>query len=354
MTLSTTALVPLPTRVPYVTAAIGAAGGLFKATPEDFLVEEIPAYLPSGSGEHFLVWIEKRQRSTLEVAKALAKHVGCAERDVSWAGQKDRQAVSRQWLCAPARFAAPKISTFQLDGVNVLAFAPHQNKLKTGHLRGNRFHLTLRDVRDTVAAREAFEMLCQHGAPNAYGAQRFGRHLDNAHKGKAILMSGGRHSDRFERKLFLSAYQSELFNRVLARRINAGTWRAALRGDVLKKPTGGEFVSEMPDIDTERVSRFEVSPTGPVFGPDMRQPAGEVAALESQILAEEGIEHSLFLAGKGETMGARRALRMTLDNPEFEQSGSTVKLSFSLPSGSYATVVLREILKSETTPLHEE
>ncbi len=354
MTPSTSAPMPPPTRVPYLTAAISAAGGLFKATPEDFLVEEIPAYLPSGTGEHFFLWIEKRQRSTLEVAKALAKHLECDERDISWAGQKDRQAVSRQWLCAPTRFAQPKVSTFQLDGVSILECAPHQNKLKTGHLRGNRFHLTLRDVKDTVAAKETFEMLCQYGAPNAYGQQRFGRHLDNGHKGKAILVSGGRHSDRFERKLFLSAYQSELFNRVLARRIDAGTLQFALLGDVLKKPTGGEFVCEAPDIDTKRVSQFEVSPTGPLFGPDMRQPAGEVATLEGLVLEEEGIAPSLFLAGKGETLGARRALRMTLDNPEFEESGTTVKVSFSLPSGSYATVVLREILKTEAPPLHEE
>ncbi len=341
------------TPLPYTTQHIAGCGGLSKATPEDFVVEEIPAYLPQGEGEHLFLWIEKRGHSTLDVARALAAHCQFNEKEVSWAGQKDRQAVTRQWLCCPARFAEKHLSTFELDGVRILEAVRHQNKLKTGHLRGNRFQLVLRDVGDLPAALESFDFLAQNGLANGFGAQRFGRHRDNAEKGKAILLAGGKHRDRFERKLFLSAFQSALFNRVLAKRIRANTLFDALAGDVLKKPTGGEFICETPEIDTLRVRRFEVSPTGPIFGPDMRAPNHAVAEAEAQVLADEGIDASLFALGGGETLGTRRALRVALENPECEVAGSDLHLAFSLPSGSYATQVLAELTKSGQVELPE-
>ncbi|MFZ5443973.1 MAG: tRNA pseudouridine(13) synthase TruD [Myxococcota bacterium] len=333
--------------LPTLTADLPGCGGVFKSTPDDFEVEELPAYEPSGEAgaEHLFLWIEKRGRSTQDVAKALARHCGLQERDVSWAGLKDRQAVTRQYLCAPARFVEPKLATFALDGVQVLRAARHRNKLKGGHLRGNRFTLVLRGVEEPRVAREALERLQRLGIPNYFGEQRFGLGGDNAERGKQILLAGGRHRDRFERKLFLSAFQSDLFNRVLARRLEAGTFARALPGDVLKKhATGGEFLCADAAVDQPRVDGFEVSPTGPLFGPEMRRPEGAVDAEESAVLADAGVTRELFERGGAETAGARRLLRvpLTLEAVEGERD---LRLCFSLPAGSYATVLLRELLK---------
>lgn len=334
------------TPLPRLCADLPPCGGAFKASPDDFEVEELPAYAPSGEGEHLFLWVEKRGRATPEVAKALARHCGLAERDVSWAGLKDRQAVTRQYLCAPARFVEGKLADFSLPGVKVLSAARHRNKLKSGHLHGNRFTVTLRGVADAGAARAALERLVALGVPNFYGEQRFGLGDDNAARGKAILLAGGRHRDRFERKLFLSAYQSELFNRVLAQRLTAGTFARALSGDVLKKQlTGGEFLCDAPAVDQPRVDAFEVSPTGPLFGPEMRRPTGEVDLLEEAVLREEGVERSLFERGGAETAGARRHLRVRLGLEDTASAGAALRLRFTLPAGSYATVVLRELLE---------
>lgn len=335
-------------QLPTLTRDLPGCGGVFKATPEDFVVEEIPAYEPSGEQdcEHLYLWIEKRGRSTQDVAKALARHCGMQEKDVSWAGLKDRQAVTRQYLCAPARYVEPKLATFALEGVTVLRTARHRNKLKGGHLRGNRFELVVRGVTDQAVAKEVLARLVRLGIPNFFGEQRFGVGGDNAEKGKRILQAGGRHRDRFERKLLLSAYQSDLFNRVLARRLDGGTFATALAGDVLKKNlTGGEFVCAEPAVDQPRVDSLEVSPTGPLFGPEMRRPEGVVDALEEAVLTEEGITRELFVAGGNETMGARRLLRIAVALESAEPQGDVLRLKFSLPAGSYATVLLRELLK---------
>jgi tRNA pseudouridine13 synthase len=333
--------------LPWLTAEVPGCGGRFKGSPEDFVVEELPAYEPDGApdGEHLFVWVEKRGHSTQEVAKALARHCGLTERDVSWAGLKDRQAVTRQYLSLPAKRAEPRIDSFVLEGVTVLRHARHRNKLKGGHLNGNRFELTVRDVRDAGALDASLALLQSAGVPNFYGEQRFGLASTNAERGKKLLLDGGRHRDRFERKLLLSAYQAELFNRVLALRLGRGLYARALVGDVLKKhQTGGEFMCEDAALDQPRLAAFELSPTGPMYGPDMRQPAGEPAALEQEVLTGEGVTLDTFVSGGAETRGTRRLLRIPFAATH-QWAGSDVKLEFSLPAGSYATVVLRELLK---------
>ncbi len=336
------------TSLPFLTSEITGSGGVFKASPEDFEVEELPAYEPNGvDGEHGYLWVEKRGRSTPDVARQLARHVGLDEREVSWAGLKDRQAVTRQWLSMPWK-AMARLEGFSANGVTVLKTSRHRNKLKNGHLHGNRFSLVVRSVLDVSAAKASFERLVAQGLPNAFGEQRFGSRGDNAEKGRSLLLAGGRHRDRFERKLFLSAYQSHLFNAVLARRLTLGQFATVLSGDVLKKQeTGGEFVCEDPQVDQPRADAFEVGPTGPLFGPEMRAPQRAAAALEAEVLAEDGVTPELFVAGGDETRGARRHLRVRLGNPGFSAEGDVVRLSFSLPAGSYATMVLRELLKVE-------
>jgi tRNA pseudouridine13 synthase len=336
--------------LPWLTADVPGSGGWFKASPEDFEVEEIAAYEPNGlpDGEHGFLWVEKRGRSTSEVAQLIARQVGLSARDVSWAGLKDKHAVTRQWFSLPWK-AVAKLDGFSMPGLTVLKTSRHRNKLKTGHLRGNRFTLMVRGVTDAGAARASFEQLIVRGVPNAFGAQRFGARGDNAERGRHILLAGGRHRDRFERKLFLSAYQSSLFNQVLGLRLRRGLFATALQGDVLKKQeTGGEFICDAPQVDQQRVEAFEVSPTGPMFGPEMRAPLHDAAALEAEVLAAEAVTNETFKAGGDETRGTRRLLRVRLADPVFEARGDVVRLQFGLPSGSYATVVLRELIKPAT------
>ncbi len=331
-----------------MTAELPGCGGQLKAVPADFEVEELPAYLPSGEGEHLFLWVEKVGHGTQEVARALAAAVGLKERDVSYAGQKDRQAVTRQLFCFPAK-AEAGLSAFAMPGVTVHWAKRHRNKLKTGHLKGNRFRIRLRDVKDAGAARACLEAVRARGFANFFGTQRFGRGGDNADKGFALLrgerLPGA--VSRFERRLFLSAAQSLLFNRALAERLAHGTFARALAGDVMKKlTTGGVFVCADPAADQPRVEQFEVSPAGPVFGPRMEQAQGEVAAAEARVLAGADVTLADFSRGGGETEGTRRPYRLPLHGVEVAAEGDDLWLAFELPRGSYATVLLRELLKN--------
>ncbi|MBF5042687.1 tRNA pseudouridine(13) synthase TruD [Aggregicoccus sp. 17bor-14] len=338
--------------LPRLTADVPGCGGTFKVSPDDFEVEELPAYLPSGEGEHLFLWVQKRGRDTREVVRALAQAAGVPEGEVGAAGMKDRQAVTRQWLSVPAR-CEPRLEGFALEGVQVLEQRRHGNKLRTGHLRGNRFRLRLRGVQDVEAARETFARLLAEGLPNYFGQQRFGRAGDNAEQGRKLLLGErlARRPDRFQRKLYLSAFQSRLFNRALAERLRSGTLATALLGDVLRKEeTGGLFVCEAPEVDGPRVGSFEVSPAGPLFGPKMPRAAHAVAEAEAALLAAEGVSlDDLKTRGGGETEGGRRAYRVRLGaaelTPERTAEGEDLWLAFELPRGSYATEVLQELLK---------
>jgi len=336
--------------LPYATAELPGCGGEFKSEPEDFEVEELPAYLPSGTGEHLFLWVEKRGHDTPWVARELSRALGIPEREVSYAGLKDRRAITRQLFCVPSK-VEPRLSAFSQPDVRVLWAKRHGNKLRTGHLTGNRFRIRIRGVREVSAARAIVERLSAQGLPNYFGEQRFGVRGDNAELGKKLLLGERlpRRPDRFERKLFLSAFQSHLFNRALAERITEGTFDRALEGDVLRKrDTGGLFVCESPQMDQPRVDAFAVSPAGPLFGPKMVPAQGEVALREQALLAAEGVTASDFERGGGETEGGRRPYRIPLAVAlEVAEAGGgeDLWLSFELPKGSYATGVLRELLK---------
>jgi tRNA pseudouridine13 synthase len=340
--------VSAPEPFPLLTAGIPGSGGLLKSGPEDFVVEEIPAYRPAGAGEHLYLWIEKIGRDTPEVARALSRALGVPERDVGYAGMKDRQGVTRQFFSVPAAAAQARLSAFGMDGVRVLEARRHGNKLRTGHLRGNRFWIRIRDVRDAGAARAILGQLETTGVANYFGEQRFGRGEDNAELGRRLIL--GQRLERaptpFQRKLYLSAFQSLLFNRALAGRIRDGTWSRALEGDVLRKSeTGGLFVCEEPSREQPRVDAFEVSPAGPLFGPKMPNAAGAVAQAEEALLVDASVALDDFRRGRGETEGGRRAYRVRLEGASVEEEGSDVLLSFILSRGSYATVVLEEVMK---------
>jgi tRNA pseudouridine13 synthase len=334
--------------LPRLTEEVPGCGGAFKLVPEDFEVEELPAYQPGGEGEHLYLWVEKRGRDTREVVRALASALGVDEGEVGVAGMKDRHAVTRQLLSVPAR-AEARLADFALEGVRVLWTRRHGNKLRTGHLRGNRFRLRVRGVRDVGAARETFARLSARGVPNYFGEQRFGREGDNADLGKLLVLGQRlpKRPDKFQRKLYLSAFQSRLFNRALAERLRAGTFDVPQLGDVLRKEdSGGLFVCEAPEVDGPRAAAFEVSPAGPLFGPKMPAATHGVGEAEAKLLVEEGVTLDDFRRGGDETQGGRRSYRVLLSEPSLEVEGEDLVLAFGLARGAYATEVLQELLKN--------
>lgn len=355
-----------PRELLWATAELPGTGGIARATPEDFRVDELPAYLPSGIGEHLYLRVEKRDVSTADAARAVAAALGVRERDVGYAGQKDRRAVTTQWFSVHLPGGAARHSERVSDSlaladarVRILEQGWHSNKLRLGHLRGNRFVLVVR--RPALAPDEALERasriltaLGERGLPNFYGEQRFGRDADNALLGAALL-GVGQHPqlrrarrDRHLRRLALSALQSELFNRCLARRMSDGTWNRALPGDVLRRrDSGGIFVCEAPDDDQPRIDTHEIDVTGPMPGPRERPAATGVAReIEDAVLAEAGVPREAFARAGGEAEGARRPLRIPIGKASVRRvDDDALELSFELPPGAYATRVLAEVMK---------
>lgn len=331
----------------------------FKRRPEDFVVTEIPAYEPSGTGEHVYVTFEKRDQNTLDAVRAIARALGARERDAGVAGMKDKHAVTTQTASfltprgeKPADLAARALA-LELAGIRVLRAAPHGNKLKTGHLAGNRFEIVLRDI-DPEQLHDACNRLREVGrlgAPNAFGEQRFGRDRDNAEQARRWL-AGETAPPRDPRKkrLLFSALQSLVFNAVLDARVAAGTFRVPELGDVLKKSdTGGLFVCADEQVDRARAERGEVVPTGPIFGPKMTQPEGAPGELERTIQAEilRGVDLS---AARGLGDGTRRSLVLPVRELRIEEilpaggeQGASCRVYFVIPKGAYATTVLGQV-----------
>jgi len=242
-------------------------------------------------------------------------------------------------------------------GWRVLSAALHGNKLRPGHLRGNRFRIVVRGV--VEGALERAERVCaglrSRGAPNLYGAQRFGQRGDNAALGAAILRREAAPRDRFLHRLALSALQAELFNRCLSARLRDGLFDVAIPGDVLRKrQTGGLFVCEDASEDTPRVKAGEVDPTGPLPGHSLFAARADALAREAAVVSEAGVDPRSFAAGGGEMEGSRRPYRVAVEDLRVEAAGAdAVVLEFALPRGSYAACVLREVMK-EGPPAEED
>lgn len=339
---------------PYVTADLPGVGGELKVAPEDFVVEEIPAYAPRGEGEHTLFTIEKVGRNTLDVVQELAARLGVPPREFGMAGLKDRQAVVRQQLSV--RGVPPeRLRGLILDGVRVLSAERHPHKLRRGHLRGNRFRIRLRNVHPDAVHRvpAILAVLQRRGVPNGYGPQRFGAARQNHLAGRALLRDDAeawRHLDVLPppsknlRSLYLSAYQAWLFNRYLAQRIIAATYDTVIPGDVAQKhATGGLFIVEDAPAEAPRAAAFEISATGPIYGYRMMRAREQAAELEQAILAEEGLTLEDFRPVR--LKGSRRVLRWRPEELRWELDGSDLVLNFVAPKGAYATALLREVRK---------
>ncbi|MEY4674127.1 MAG: tRNA pseudouridine 13 synthase [Planctomycetota bacterium] len=339
-----------PTRpVPRCNAA-GLFHGRYKVEPEDFVVEEIPLYQLDGSGEHVYLHVEKRAVSTLHLLDDLSEQLRLDPRSIGVAGLKDAQAVSRQWVSVQG---VTDEEAARLSGRSwrVLEARRHGNKLKMGHLAGNRFELVLRDTApgDLAKARAGLEQMTRLGVPNYFGEQRFGKRGANLEKGLQILSEeGSRIGRRIPRRVFsllVSAVQSEVFNRIVVRRLQGlGTlWHGDL---AWIHRNGAVFVVEDPVREQKRADALEVSPSGPMPGPKMAMPLGDMRSLEAAVMAELGLTPQSFARVPfGLARGDRRPLRVPLWDASAEEApGLGLRLRFGLPKGSYATAVLRELL----------
>ncbi|MFL5327528.1 MAG: tRNA pseudouridine(13) synthase TruD [Gemmataceae bacterium] len=340
--------------VPLLTAHLPGTGGRIKEQIDDFEVEEIPAYEPCGTGEHLYLWIEKRDMGAEFFARQIAQRLGIRSGDIGTAGMKDRQAVTRQWVSVPA-MAEANLSKLEGDGIQVLTISRHTNKLRPGHLRGNRFRVLIREPVAAQNAQAIIEVIAQNGLPNFYGEQRFGHDGETSKLGFDLLH--GRSTGRvnpFLRKLALSAAQSALFNDYLSWRMSDGLLRSVLPGEVLAKwPAGGMFVSTEATVDQPRLEAREIVPAGPMFGGAKMFAAADVAAeRESAVLAAAELTPASFHGFGSLMQGTRRHNFVYVDDLVCNIDPEGLRVTFTLPSGSYATVLLREVMKAklEATP----
>lgn len=392
----------------HLTATLPGTGGILKSTADDFIVSEIPLYLPCGEGEHLYVEIEKRGLTTLDAIDRLARALKLPPREIGYAGLKDARAVTRQTLSLPAT-AQAHLAGVEIHGLTILAARRHRNKLRLGHLAGNRFSVRLRQVADDAVdrAEAILAVLAEHGVPNRFGSQRYGV-LGNSHlvggallrrdyeqtvrqivgdpgmirdpqwqaaatafvagdcAGAWQLMPGHCRNERqllrnlaqgrpvadavlaLPRpllRLYLSAWQSHLFDRMVTLRLSSlGTLR---EGDLAYKHVNGAcFTVVDVAVEQPRADSFEVSPSAPLFGAKVTLAGGESGLLEQALLDGEGLSREQFRLGGGLDLdGERRPLRVPLREVRVAREDEALLLDFILPKGSYATSVLREVMK---------
>jgi tRNA pseudouridine13 synthase len=317
-----------------------------RTTPDDFFVEEIDAFPPSGDGEHLLLTLEKRGTNTAFAAKLIAQWAGVAETAVGYAGLKDRHAVTRQRFSVqlPGR-PLPDLDALQAHGLRVLGHAWHAKKLPRGALAGNRFRLVLREAqgeRDAIETR--LQAIADAGVPNYFGEQRFGR--EGANLGNALAMFAGQRVARTQRTYLLSAARSELFNHVLAARVRDGSWNRGLDGEVWALDGSRSVFGPEPwsEALAERLDRFDIHPSAPLWGRGELRSTGTARQVEEAALTGDtavALRAGLESAGLRQE---RRAMRLRPETLAWQwQDDDSLAVAFTLPPGAYATTVLAEL-----------
>jgi tRNA pseudouridine13 synthase len=400
--------------LPYATSDFPGIGGEIKQRPEDFFVQELPLYETSGEGEHVFCEIQKIGLTTFQAVDRLSGALGVSPRDIGYAGMKDAHAVSRQlfsiWGTTPE-----KVMALQLPNVTVQWAARHGNKLRLGHLSGNRFAIKIRGVNptDLIKIGPVLKQFEDRGLPNYFGEQRFGYRHNNDKLGAAIIRGDDRQvlglllgspdpklddphalqartafdagdlekalklyprrcgmerrllsrlantsrvaatvraiEERLKR-LWVSALQSSLFNQVVAQRV--ASLDRLMPGDLAQKhDNGAVFLVEDAAVEQPRADRFEISPTGPLAGYRLTLPEHEPLKIEQAVLEANGLALGDFrVAGRLKVKGARRPLRVKPENVEMsagvDEHGAYIAVAFTLPAGSFATVLLRELMKT--------
>lgn len=323
------------------------ATGVIKAQPEDFQVLEELGFTPDGAGEHVLARVRKSGLNTVFVAEALAKFVGIPARSVSYAGLKDRHAVTEQWFCLhlPGK-ETPDFSAFTLEGCQVVQTTRHGRKLRIGTLKGNAFNLILRDVSHRAAVEQRLQDIADGGVPNYFGSQRFGFNGNNIERALSWARGEIKVKERAKRSFYLSAARSALFNLIVSQRLARFGPVEVLAGDALQlSGRGSWFVAAEADFADarDRVARGELNLTAPLPGDGPLGSQEDALGFEQQCLAEQ--TDLLGLLTRERLEPARRALLLRPADLRWRwQDDATLSLSFTLPAGSFATSVVRELL----------
>jgi tRNA pseudouridine13 synthase len=404
----------MPQLLPYLTADLPGIGGRLKERPEDFRVEEIPLYLPQSTGTHLYFRVTKQGIATPAAVERIARHMGVKPGDIGVAGLKDAQAVTTQMMSLE-HAASERLAAFRDEQISVSVLGIHSNKLRTGHLKGNRFIIRLRGVGQEATAQTdtIVQILAKRGVPNFFGEQRFGRRGDTALLGAAMVRGkieefvnillgrpqpedpqaqqearqafargDGETALRLwpyhererraalaaylkqkrpqaavaaltpkSRRLYVSALQSEIFNEVLQRRL--ASFDQVMAGDLAQREGSCKFfVVEDVAAELARAAAFEISASGPMVGMHCPLPQGQPGEVEQAVWqAFQLTPEDFSRVGKTIAQGTRRPLRFRLAKPHITAGedchGSFLELSFVAPSGCYATVVLREIMKQD-------
>ncbi len=338
----------------------------FKQSIRDFVVEETPLYPFSGEGEHMVLHVRKKNLSTWEMIDRIANHLGIKAREIGYAGLKDKNAMTKQYISLLKKYE-PKLESFSHDGVKILSRDYHGNKIRMGHLKGNRFFIRLKKVTPVAAQKidKALAEIAKNGMPNYFGYQRFGADGENYKKGGEILRGERKERNVKMKRLYVNAYQSHLFNLWLSRRIEMNTLfsnfsaveltellnlpEEAIRtmqaqthpfklfeGDVIMHyPHGRLFHFEGDSRDLERFSAGEVSPSGLLCGQRAQRATGLAEEIEKDYDDDIAID------------GARRYAWIFPQDVEgeYKEDDAWYELHFTLPKGSYATVLIEEIAK---------
>ena len=351
-------------RLPYITENLAGVGGKLRTLREHFMVEEIPLYQPTDEGTHLYLNLRKIGVTTREIADQLERLLHIQRGDVGFAGLKDKEAVTTQTFSLPIN--KPDDSTIaeivgRVGGelpVQVNWARLHRNKLKSGHLLGNRFTIVITelstDLQQALDRAELIRAKIQaQGLPNFFGPQRFGRAGDNATQGQEIVQGKRQVRDRWLRLLLISGFQSLLCNRYLTQRVELGLFDRLVAGDIAKKyATGGMFDVTDLAVDQARYEAQEISFTAPMFGYKMRQGGGEAGLIEQQILAESNTTEHQWRRVHVE--GTRRLGRLLVPDLSVTAHEHGLSLSFSLPKGAFATTLLREFMKNDSADSEQE
>lgn len=322
------------------------AHGTLRTEPEDFFIEEELGFAPSGSGQHVLLRVRKRDSNTQWVARELARACGCRPLDVGYAGLKDRRAVAIQWFSVPhSPVTVEAWTTVKGEGFEVIEAHSHSRKLPRGALAGNRFCVRILGVEvDEGALNARIADIATRGVPNYFGPQRFGRNGANLSR----LADDPRTLRPPERGFVLSAARSLVFNSVVAERVRDGSWAHLEVGDVANLDARGS-VFPVDSLDQElldRSRRLEIHPSGPLWGRGALSSRGRIHTLEADVAAR--LPQACALTEQVGMEQERRALRLAVRNLTWQREAAGIVIAFHLTRGSFATTVLREILEFDS------
>ncbi len=318
---------------------------IFRSKPEDFRVEELLGFTPSGEGEHCLLWVEKCRMSSNEAAGLIAEKLGIRKRLVSHCGLKDRNALTRQWFSVhiPGQ-ESPAAQAWNIEGLRVLKITRNGRKLRRGVHAGNRFKIRLRQCSFTAADMDQrWQMICEHGVPNYFGLQRFGRDGNNVEKARAMMRGEMQVHDRQLRGLFLSAARSQIFNAVVAARVGNATWDTPMEGEVYGFADNRSIIlpSKQRGDECDRFCAQQLELTAPLWG------AGDPLSESVVLTFENGIvDQCRDLCTGLEEFGLRqerRVMRLRPNATSTQWQGRDLLLNFDLPKGAYATTVLNAL-----------